>query len=190
MNESIFFQHVRKLAGKLNQKQVDGFSLFIDSLDFDTEIDRQKAAYILATCWHETAHTMQPIEEYGRGRGRTYGNPDKLTAQTYYGRGYVQLTWKGNYQKMSKILGIDLVYNPQLALNPKIAMDICIKGMNEGLFTGKKLEDYFTPQKCDWLGARFIINGKRSKSDKYADCAEKIRDYAVLFYDAINASLE
>ncbi len=28
---------------------------------------------MLATVYHETAKTMQPIEEYGRGVGRDYG---------------------------------------------------------------------------------------------------------------------
>jgi hypothetical protein len=35
---------------------------------------------------------MQPIEEYGKGRGMPYGKPDPTTGQVYYGRGFVQLT--------------------------------------------------------------------------------------------------
>jgi len=35
---------------------------------------------------------MQPIEEYGKGKGMKYGSPDPETGQTYYGRGFVQTT--------------------------------------------------------------------------------------------------
>ncbi|TOE35570.1 hypothetical protein CGJ43_25525, partial [Vibrio parahaemolyticus] len=59
----------------------------------------QYLAYVLATTYHETGHTMKPIEEWGKGQGRPYGEPDPETGQTYYGRGYVQLTWLANYIK-------------------------------------------------------------------------------------------
>ncbi len=75
---------------------------------------------MLATAYWETAQTMEPIEEYGKGAGRPYGEPDPATEQTYYGRGYVQLTWLPNYEKASKEIydiefdagGVDLVNNP------------------------------------------------------------------------------
>ena len=35
--------------------------------------DLRWLAYMLATTFHETARTMQPIEEYGKGKGKTYG---------------------------------------------------------------------------------------------------------------------
>ena len=44
----------------------------------------------------------------------------------YRGRGYFQLTGKANYQKYGDMLGIDLVNNPDLANDPKIAADIAI----------------------------------------------------------------
>lgn len=39
----------------------------------------------------------------------------------YRGRGLVQLTGKNNYEKYGKILGIDLVNNPELAADPEIS---------------------------------------------------------------------
>lgn len=127
-------------------------------------------AYILATVKHETAHTYLPIAEYGFGKGKSYGEKDPLTDQIYYGRGYIQLTWKENYAKFGQLLGLDLINNPDLALEPDNAYNIMILGMTKGLFTGKKLRDYINDEKIDYLNARRIING--------TDQAQLIAGYA------------
>lgn len=99
-------------------------------------------AYALATAYHETAGTMRPIREYGRGRGRRYGVA-LADGQIAYGRGYVQITWLANYQKADAKLGLGgrLVRDFDLALDPRIAADIMTRGMAEGWFTNKKLAD-------------------------------------------------
>jgi len=51
----------------------------------------------LATCAVESAW-FKATEEYGKGKGRYYGKPDKVTGKIYYGRGIIQLTHKKNYQ--------------------------------------------------------------------------------------------
>jgi predicted chitinase len=99
----------------------------------------------------------------------------------YYGRGYVQLTWRINYEKMGKLLEVDLSSSPELAdaaLEPELAASIMFKGMEKGLFTGKKFANYFNLEKEDWHQARRIING--------LDCAEVIAVYAKKFYSAIS----
>jgi Chitinase class I len=42
----------------------------------------------------------------------------------YFGRGFIQLTWKNNYRAMGQRLGIDLVGNPDLALDAQTAADV------------------------------------------------------------------
>lgn len=116
-------------------------------------------AYVLATVQHETAGTWKPLEEYGRGRGRPYGRIDSQTGRAYYGRGFVQLTWKSNYQKYSNILGINLVSDPSLACNPNVALFILVHGFRHGTFTGRRLTDYVRSGKTDFIGARRCING-------------------------------
>ena len=124
----------------------------------DAGVLRNQLAYILATTWHETAHTMKPVREYG---GESYLKSKKY--YPYVGMGYVQLTWKTNYEKASRKLGADFVKNPKLLLEPKYAVPILIAGMVEGWFTGKKLSDYITLSKSDFVGARRIINGTDKK---------------------------
>jgi hypothetical protein len=132
--------------------------------------DTRWLAYMLATTFHETARTMQPIAEYGGTKARY---------APYYGRGFVQLTWKENYQKASDLLGIDLVKNPDLAMLPKNAATIMFDGMINGWFTGHKLADYIKGTLCDYVNARRIING--------TDRAVEIAGYAVSFQRALEA---
>lgn len=142
--------------------------------------DIRQIAYVLATAWHETAGTMEPIEEYGKGKGKKYGTFTDIDGTKYenlpflyYGRGFVQLTWLTNYIKARKILGIDFVNKPQLALDPNNAAKIIVIGMRDGWFTGKRLSSYITNTSCNYLNARRIING--------TDKAQLIADYATLF---------
>jgi predicted chitinase len=150
----------RPFGGTLTQGQVDGCNAILDGWEARPELtDPRWLAYMLATAKWETAHTMQPIEEWGKGRGRAYGKPDQVTGRTYYGRGYVQLTWMGNYARMAALTGVDLVTRPELALEPKLAALIMFEGMKGGLFTGVGLPKYFNDTVDDPVGARRIING-------------------------------
>jgi len=128
---------------------------------------RNQAAYVLATAWHETAHTMKPVREYG---GEKYLKSKKY--YPYVGMGYVQLTWKRNYELASTKFGVDFVANPKWLLEPKYAAPILVTGSKEGWFTGKKLSDYITLQKSDFVNARRIINGT-DKASLIAGFAEQ-----------------
>ena len=76
----------------------------------------------------------------------------------------MQLTWYENYERMGRLLGIPLLENPELALQPEISARIMIEGMTRGIsgkgdFTGVSLENYFSGSKNDPINARRIING-------------------------------
>lgn len=129
---------------------------------------RNECAYVLATAYHETAHQMRPVREYG---GEKY-----LKSKPYYpyvGMGYVQLTWKANYEKAGKKLGVDFVKHPKYLLDPKYSAPILVIGMKEGWFTGKKLSDYIDLHRSDFTGARKIVNG--------TDKARLIADIAIRY---------
>lgn len=181
INRKKFYDAVRVDFGPLKQSQVDGFEAILNEWELSGLTDLRWLAYMFATAWHETAHTMQAIEEYGKGKGRAYGKP-AANGHIYYGRGLVQITWDYNYKKMGKILGIDLYNNPELALNIDIAVKIMFEGMTTGKsfagdFTGKHLGNYFNKMKEDWIGARRIING--------TDKAKLIAAYGIKFYNAL-----
>ncbi len=58
--------------GKISTKQFEGLDNIIKGFKAKDLSDKRWLAYMLATVYHETAKTMQPIEEYGRGVGRDY----------------------------------------------------------------------------------------------------------------------
>lgn len=182
MNRQAFFASIRAsglFGSTLSQSEADGTEAIIDAFEAAGLTDQRWLAYMLATAFHETAATMQPIEEYGRGAGRKYGLPTGPYKQRYFGRGYVQLTWEANYKKAQDKLGAPFHSKPELALEPKHAADIMIRGMTEGWFTGKKLSDYTGNLTFDYMGARRIINGN--------DKAALIAGYAKKFEAAIKA---
>jgi hypothetical protein len=201
INRKFFFDQCRQtlFTGKLSQAQVNGLNFILDVWENShAKKDDRWLAYALGTAFHETAFTMQPIREYG-GKDyffRMYDPESPLPkraalakkmhalpgdGRVFYGRGYVQLTWRINYAKMGKTFGVDLTTNAAAAdkaLQADLAAKIMFKGMEAGDFTGKKFADYFNPQTGDWKNARRIING--------LDCAEIIAAYARKFYAAVS----
>ncbi|MBZ9894253.1 carboxypeptidase [Mesorhizobium sp. BR1-1-6] len=131
---------------------------------------RNQCAYVLATAFWETAHTMRPVvEAYWLSEAWRKKN---LRYYPWHGRGFVQLTWEANYIRAEKETGSPVHQNPQLALDPNVAATIAVTGMREGWFTGRDLDDFIDLQHSDFKGARAIING-RDKDDEIAAIARQ-----------------
>lgn len=194
-----FFNFARNapFGGRLTQEQVDGLNLILDYWNAHLpDGDVRWLAYILATVFHETGARMSPVREAfapndvearKRLSNRKYAAPDPTTGHSYYGRGYVQITHIENYDRLGKILGLDLVKNPDLALDNTIALRILFEGMMEGLsgkgdFTRYALSDFFNKEVDDPVNARKIINGK--------DKAGLVASYHLHFLNSINAAID
>lgn len=144
---------------------------------------RNQAAYVLASAHHETGGFKWMREIWGptaaqkRYEGREdLGNTERGDGKRFMGRGFVQITGRRNYADWSRRLGIDLVSHPELAEKKDIAAKIIVKGMHLGTFTGKKLSDYITLKRSDFINARRIVNG----TDKAALIAGYAREYDAL----------
>ena len=177
-----FFAKVREFFGPLKQPQVDGFNILLDAT---AALISRHRAYILATAWHETAETMQPIHERGPRRyfdqyeavtpkGKRLGNSLPGDGYRFRGRGYVQITGRRNYMRASMAVGADLTIDPDKALDPAIAARIIVSGMTAGWFTGRKMADF-----TDYLHMRKVVNGM--------DRAGDIAGYANRFETSLNA---
>ena len=161
----------RLFGGKMRIPQIEGIAIKLSEMRKAGISDKRWIAYMLATSYHETAGRMQPIEEFGKGRGKRYGLKVKYSGDSYdyldkiyYGRGDVQLTWYENYEKMGKLFDLPLLEKPELMLRPDISAKVMIEGMTKGKsfkgdFTGVSLENYFNSTKDDPINARKIING-------------------------------
>lgn len=196
-DSAAFFAVVRKnlFGGKVSQKQVDGCNAILAAMEGKP---LSWCAYALATAYHETAYTMQPVKEYG---GKAYfmrqydkagnrpnvakalGNTEVGDGALYAGRGYVQLTGRRNYGFAQAKLGEPLLTNPDLAMQPEIAARILREGMMDAWFTGHGFVRHLPsegPATKEAFGqARRIING--------VDKADKIADEAIAFQAALIA---
>ena len=188
MNRQAFFASLRRrksgvFGTSLTQKQVDGCEVILDRA---LHLPITFTAYILATTYHETAHTMQPVREtlaktdaqamarlesYYRKRG---SKGPVYWRDGFFGRGFVQLTWRDNYARAGAETGYDLVAHPELAMRPDVAAEILVTGCLEGWFTGKCLGDCLPG---DYEGARRVVNG--------TDRAALIAAYAHAFEAAL-----
>ncbi len=185
MDRKLFFANLRRqnsglFGTSLTQKQVKGIEAILDAA---RGLPITYIAYILATPYLETAKQMWPVKEtvYAHHKDK---NPSDATvikrldrayakgqlgqvSRPYwrdgmFGRGLPQLTHKRNYEKAGKLVGLDLVNNPDLALEVDVSAAILVKGMLAGTFTGRKLSDYLPG---DYVNARKIINGNDRKHE-------------------------
>ncbi|WCK24641.1 glycoside hydrolase family 19 protein [Agrobacterium pusense] len=195
-NQTTFFSYIRRapFGGRLTQSQIDGINVILEQWEYYKLIDRRWLANILAQIFHETGSKMQPIREanassdaQAKSRLEAALKAGKLGSvktpywrDGWFGRGFIQITHKVNYDTLGKRLNVNLVGNPSLAMDLVISARIAIVGMAEGLFTGKKLSDYFNDKVDDAEGARRIVNG--------TDKAKLIAGYHKNFLDAIEAA--
>jgi putative chitinase len=156
-----------------------------------------QVSYILATEFLETAGTMQPIKEFG---GNAYffrmydpqGSRPALAKKNgniypgdgikFFGRGKCQITWRGNYERIGKLIGFDLVKDPDLALRLDVATIIIVDGMINGWFTGRRLA-HTLPAAGKATATQFqvsrpIINGT-DKAAVIAKVAVEFQDYLI-----------
>jgi putative chitinase len=148
------------------------------------------AAYALATAFHETAATMQPVRE-AFWLSESWRKTHLTKYYPFYGRGYVQLTWRKNYERADRELGLGgrLIANLDLCMKPDVAAPIMVKGMEEGWFCASKDGARHTlarhvarsgaSSRAQYQSARRIING--------VDKADKIAVEAIAFQSALQA---
>ena len=76
--------------------------------------------------WVGSPEKSQDLFNYVYGsktkKGRELGNTEEGDGYKYRGRGLIQVTGKGNYKRLSKIMGLDLVGDPDLILQPEVAI--------------------------------------------------------------------
>lgn len=191
INRAIFYAAFRswfkRLRGRgMNEQEIAGMNFLLARAERDADwwrapkVAAKSLAYFFATVAHESGFTFQPIRE---GLGSASRNPHLYRLQDRYwpshsynsndafGRGYVQITWRENYEKADRklALGGSLAANPNRALEPEIAYLIAARGMREGWFTAgrHRLAMYVNDQVTDYRHARQIVN-LMDKADEIA----------------------
>ena len=186
MNRAAFYAALRRRSSgvfgtSLSQEQVNGMEGILDAFMTHGDGRAKTLAYALATAYHETGRRMVPVREgfaatdaqarrrvarlavqYGPNSAvARYAKPQPPHGHVYYGRGQVQLTWKKNYEKSSSDAGVDLVADPDQALDPVIGARILVRGLLDGRWNGKGFGiQHYLPEygKDDLRGARRTVN--------------------------------
>lgn len=183
MDRAKFYAALRRrdsglFGTKLSQGQVDGMEGMLDAFVTDGDGKATTLAYGFATAYHETGRRMVPVREgfattdagarravndLAKKRGpksavALYAQPAGPYGHVYYGRGRVQETWITNYRASGEDIGVDLVKNPDLHLDPVIDARILWRGLLDGRWngSGKGLRYYL--DRGDIVGARRTVN--------------------------------
>jgi predicted chitinase len=207
LDQKAFFDAVRHLlfSGHMVTGQVAGCTAILAEFKRRELPDLRWLAYMLATAFHETGTTMQPVIETRQAREVFNPSVDTAIARlerawaagkmpwvkkpywrkdaeglSWLGRGLPQVTHKANYTWAENETGIPFTINPDLMLIMENAVPVMFIGMIEGRFTGKKLSDYFNATKDDPKNARRIINALES--------ADKVADYYAKFNEALKGA--
>lgn len=148
---------VKKGLGNLTTTQKNSVVEIVAAWGRYGDGDLRKLVYMLALAYHESR--LAPVREIkGAAGSYVWENYQKNYWHTgFFGRGYVQLTHEDNYRRMSSVVGIDLVKNPDAALRPDVAAKILVYGMMNGAFTGKRLADYINAGQTDTYNARRTV---------------------------------
>ncbi len=182
-------------GGKLSTTQWNGVEAVLDAWDEFGDADPRKASNTLAQTFHESGATMAPVREtFAKSDAAAMRNLEnawkagKLPSvkkpywrDGWFGRGLLQLTHEYNYAAAGAEIGVDLVADPSKAMDLVTSARIAVVGMLKGIFTKKKLSDYFSKTKDDPIGARRIVNGQ--------DKAAKIAGYHRAFLAAMLSSM-
>jgi hypothetical protein len=138
----------------------------------------------LATIAVETAHTFKPLDEFGgpdyfrrmydiEGErpnvARNLGNLNPGDGVKYHGRGLIQLTGRLNYQREGKMIGVDLVSDPDKAKDPHNAAALFVS-----FFFDHKIAD--AASSGNWVQVRKIVNGGQNGLQDFLKCVNALED--------------
>lgn len=188
-----FLQEYENKFGPMKKELAKAIVFLLEKIEADQRfsvnpVDRYKIAYCLATFKWETAHTLEPIDEYGSddyfnrrygpqtSTGKRLGNTKDGDGAKFHGRGYVQLTGRNNYEKAGNFFGLNLTDDPEKVKESDLAYEIAVEGMSQGWFTGKRLSQFMKPGLTpDYEGARTIVNG-HDKAQTIADITRRMNE--------------
>ena len=168
MNHKLFFDRLRFSGLNLTEQNVFGMEKHLAYAE-KNEVSILKLPYILATSWWETGQTMTPVLEANWVNNAEAWRKRNLRYYPYYGRGLIQVTWLDNYIKVAEMLGLSktfFVADPAALLKWEYALPALFEGMEQGIYTGKKLDTYIDGEDesdaedlKEFIAARRIVNG-------------------------------
>lgn len=93
------------------------------------------------------------------------GNQSAEDAVRYRGRGYIQITGRDNYDRYGRLLGLDLLGDPDLALVPETAARILAS-----YFQGRSI--HLAAELGNWRTVRKRVNGGFNQWDEFKQAVD------------------
>lgn len=203
LDRALFFSQIKNalFKGRLKQVQVERIDAVLTELEYAAIEELSAWAYVLATGHHEAGEwlyykelggvdyftKLYDIQGQRPTKARELGNINKGDGARFCGRGPVGITGRANYRRQGRKYGLDLENSPELAEQADIGARLLVEGMRDGDYRRRldgrpyKLSDYFDSKRCDYIGARNIVNGGQDK-------AQLIAGYAAAYYAALDAA--
>lgn len=200
LDRAVFFNHIKRslFKGRLKQAQVERIDAVLTELEYAAIEHLGAWAYVLATGHHEAGQwlyykelggvdyftKLYDIQGQRPAKAKELGNVNKGDGARYCGRGPIGITGRANYRRQGRKYDIDLENSPELAEQADIGARLLVEGMRDGDYRRRldgrpyKLTDYFDGKRCDYIGARNIVNGGQDK-------AQLIARYAQAYYAAL-----
>lgn len=139
-------------------------------------VDVGTISYMFGTIYAETE-----IKNFSPATTERIGSVNQnkeYVKEGFYGRGWIQLTYKDKYKLASKVIGKDLIRKPDLALVPENAYEILFRGMTDGWIevyrtsingavareVPIKLSDFISEKEVNFDLARAVINANCKKA--------------------------
>lgn len=169
-------QQLDQILSKLPENQREAAKNVIpyiaQALDKEGILTPDVLAYAITTAGHESGFV--PKEEIMAKRGINPRNDYVASLQENYeggtdfrGRGLIQLTHKGNYEKYGNLIGEDLVNNPDKLLDPEISAKVMASYLkNSGAADAVA--------KGDLISARKLIQGSGAVNPTFMPTTEKL----------------
>lgn len=83
------------------------------------------------------------------------GKPKDKRGLPYFGRGLIQITWKENYEKYGKKIGVDLVNNPEKIFIPENSYNVAVAYLTDKRGSSKK-------STFDWVDENNLTQARKS----------------------------
>lgn len=145
----------------------ENWPLVRSALERQRVTSKENQAAAIGTIAIETASTFRPVREaFWLSEAWRRAN---LRYYPYYGRGEIQLTWEDNYRAAGDYLGIDLVSNPDRALEPDIASEVFAWYWTVARPTIPANADAW-----NWREVRRLVQGGSSGLDRLVSIAETL----------------
>lgn len=153
--------------------------------------DKNTQAVALATIRVETASFL-PIKEYGgpnyffrmydikspdperRKVAKMLGNTQPGDGVKFHGRGYVQITGRANYLKYGQKIGVDLIANPDAALDPVVAAKIFAEYFRDHGIDVWANKAFQSKSEADFQKCRRLVNGGLNHYAEFRQAIKKL----------------